>query len=232
MTNRGTDRDYIDPPSERADVFVDGEEIDEHERNPQQIPAERHKSPPHKSVDLSHTFGRMEGDGSGSHSDVQIDARKATERDDRGGKTGMDTSEASGFYDETIVRDGKRRSRAEWLLLLNNGYRSKQRKSENEQADNERWIDTFTSRLDMTEYQTERVKTIIDSVNMKHFGHYTVEMIVLAAITLAAQADGRMIRDERTFHQLVIDTDTSMKTINRIRELLREKSDLLDEIES
>lgn len=222
LTDYDIDDDYIGVDPQRAEITDDEDKyVPQDERDV--------RWPQQPSVDTSHTFGRMEGDGSGNRTDEQIDARTATERDDRGGETGMDVSDADGYYGERIIREGKQRSRAEWLLLLNNGFRSKERKQENQEADNQRWLDAFTAQLSLTDYQKSRVETIINSVNMAHFGTYTVEIITLGTISLVTQEDNRMIRDERAFKELLVDVNGSLRDIRRVRTLVKEKSDLFGE---
>ena len=220
------DDEYIDVEPQRSAINIDEEQRDT-------PPDKREVCKPNnvageQSVDMSHVFGRMQGDGSQTFGDLQIDARKATERDDRGGETGMDVSDAGGYYSEKIIRDGKQRTRAEWLLLLNNGYRSQSRKQDNQTADNERWIDTFTAQLELTDYQISEVRRIIKSIDMSKFGTYTVEIIVLAAISMVTQQDDRMVRDERKYKKLLVAANGDFRDIRRVRNLIKEKSPLFD----
>lgn len=217
------DSDYIDVESESVDISVDANDLDKKERE-RGIPPSSYQS-----VDLSHTFGRMRGDGSGTAIDESIDSKEAYDRDDRGGDTGMDISDAQGHYADTIIREGKTRSRAEWLQLLNNGYRESW-ESESRERDNQMWLDTICSRVDVTPHQKAKTKRIIDSVRMDKFGGrpYTVEIITLAALSLATEADRRMVREERTYRKLVADLDQNTKTIRKCREMIKDKSPLYE----
>lgn len=251
------DRDYIDPPTGRANITVDGESAQQFEQDTDYVDSEtksqiregmtyifdqpdrpeqaeiyerqaRHQTAQEHVPDQSYLFNRDDDAMSGTAYDVVIDRRAVSDRDDRGGtRTGMDPNEAGGYYAQRIIRDGKTRTRASWLNLLQDGYRDKRRAVENSKMDYNGWIDTFCANLDLTPYQKQRVRKIITDVNLNHFGPYTVEMVVLATISLVAEADGRFIRDERAYHKLVMGVDTSLKTIKNIRSLLHEKSQMV-----
>jgi hypothetical protein len=222
LTDYPIDEDYVDPPDKQpADVNVSDDAVDSYERDPQFLP-------PKKSTDLSHTYGRQAGDGVKDSVSEEIDQRKIPERDDRGGtRTGMDISNVDGYYKKEIIRSGKLRTRAEWLRMLQDGYRDNYYRDETFKMDNDAWIETFASKLSLTEYQTTRISRIIDSVKLNHFGRRTVEIVVLAAIQYVAGEDNRDVTSEEMFKTLVATTDTSLSEVERTKELLESKSPLL-----
>jgi hypothetical protein len=56
--------------------------------------------------------------------------------------------------------------------------------------------------------------------------HYSSQMVVLAIISIVANEDNWFIRDEDDYRRLLEDTDTSLRDISNIRQLVRDKSDL------
>lgn len=118
-----------------------------------------------------------------------------------------------------------RRGRA--LAKLNDGYRSRERRSQNAEARLTRTLDILCGHIETTPYQRERAETIADSVNMAHMGPYTTETIVLAAVSLACNEDGRWVRDEANFRGAVEDVDATLRDIRLCRNLFREKSEVL-----
>lgn len=176
--------------------------------------------------DGSHTYDRSDIGMAGTARDVEIDRRDVTDRDDRGGtRTGFNSNEANeGVLSKIVIRDGSVWKYADWLRLLQIGYRDKTRKAENENFDTQSYMEMFTSRLDMTTYQDERVRKIINSIDMSNMAHYPKEVVVLAVISIVANEDDRWIRDERTYKDLVTDLDSSMEDIKNTRRLVKEKS--------
>lgn len=181
--------------------------------------------------DASHTYDRSDEGASGTARDVEIDQRSVSDHDRRGGtRTGFDPSDVEeGFLTRSVMRDGKLRTYSEWLRLLQHGYRdiSLSRAQENADADTQTYIQTFTSVLEMSPYQGDRVTKLVESINMGHMAHYPREIIVLAVISVVANEDDRWIRDEQKFKDLVRDLDGSMEDVKNARRLVKEKSDLL-----
>lgn len=221
LTDFPIDSDYIDNEQQRADIDVSDEKVDEYERDPQFLP-------PKQSTDLSHTYGRQAGDGVKNSIEEEIDQRTVPERGNRGDtRTGMDINEADGYYAERIIRNGNLRTRAGWLKMLQDGYMQSEWREEGRKMDNQRWMDTFASKLDLTSHQRKRVERIIKSVRLDHFASYTVEIIVLAAIKIVTKDDDRHVSQEKTFLNLIESIDYSQHDIKRCEELLTEKSNLL-----
>ncbi len=176
--------------------------------------------------DASHTFDRSDDGTAGTPRDVEIDAQTISERDDRGQtRTGFNPSEASdGIMSKSVTRDGKEQTFAQWLRTLQDGYRDSSRKEENMREEERKFIETTTSFLGMTEYQSERVKHIIDGMNFRYLGPYPMETAVLATISIVANEDDRWIREEDEYERLVSDIDSSMKDIKNVRQLVKNNS--------
>lgn len=198
------DTDYIGVDEQRADVTAGSTE----------------------TFDASHTYDRSNDGGTGTERDVKIDAQTVSERDDRGQtRTGFNPFEASeGVLSKSVTRSGKTRSYAEWLMLLQNGYRDTSRKTENMREEEKKFIETATSYLEMSTYQRERVKHIINGMNFRYLGPYPMEAAVLAAISIVANEDDRWVREEETFKRLVTDIDGSMRDIKNVRQLVKQNS--------
>ena len=182
-------------------------------------------------LDIAHTYDRSDTAMSGTARDVEIDRRTVTDRDDRGGtRTGFNPSEATeSNLSKMVIRDGKKRSKAQWLLLLQQGYRdiSMSRAQQNADAETQSYIETFTSAVEMNSYQRDRTEAIVESINMAHMAHYPREVIILATISIVANEDDRWIRDESGFKGLVSDLDASLEDIKNARMLVKGKSSLL-----
>lgn len=180
-------------------------------------------------LDLSHTYDRSDTAMSGSDIDVKFDRRPVTDRDERGGtRTGFDAGDTTlGRFSDTIIREGKQYTRAKWLRLLNDGYRAPERKAENEQTETDAYLSTFAARLELSDYQANRLEAIIESVAMDEFGPYPKEVIILASMSVVANEDDRWLRDEDAFKQLVSDLDSSMEDVKNARLLVKRKSPLL-----
>lgn len=209
-------------------MSLDNHPIDDDYIGVQEQPAAVEQSDEFR-YDASHTYDRSDEGLSGTARDVEIDRRRVSDRDRRGGtRTGFNANEVDdGHLARTVVRDGHRRTYSEWLRMLQNGYRSSRRKGDNESADVQTYIQTFTSFLEMTPYQGDRTTRIVDSINMGHMAHYPREIIVLATLSIVANEDDRWIRDEAGFKELVRDLDSSMEDVKNARILVKNKSDML-----
>lgn len=206
------DTDYCDvPDAERASVAQSPDTSDSLYR----------ESPP--SDDKSWTYGT--GDAStlaGTELDEEIDQNAVIANDGRSDTRTM-------FY----AYDAPTDTRNKWwrLAKINDGMYTSQRDTKNKEADNNRWIDTFTRYLGMTPYQTERVRAVIDGTPLQNMGRYSAQESILGAISIVCNEDDRWVRDDPAFERLVADIDSDMYTVRRVRDLLREKSTELDEPE-
>lgn len=202
------DDDYIDVESDRADVsFTDDESRDEQERE-SDLPS---------AMDYSHEFDTSKGNGASERIDDIIDDAAIIENDGR--------SETRTFFrpDEASTNV----EQYERMVQYQDGMWDSSRASKNKKADNDRWVDTFCSYLDVPDYQEERVQLVVESVNMSHMAHYSAQETILASISIVENERGRWVRDEDEFRDLVRDVDTSLDSMKKVRILLRDKSDQL-----
>lgn len=202
------DEDYIDVTRRRADVSSDEEEAesDTFERG----------SRAHQNADMGRTFDMSAGAGAASDIDELIDQNAIVEHDGR--------AETRTFYYPSEAPEGRRRRMAR-MLRWQEGERAPERDAQNKEADRFRWVDTFTSELEMTDLQQERVQLVVDEVNMKHMANYSAEKVILGIITLVANEDDRWIREEDGFRGLMTDLDSDLDEIKSIRKLIRTKSE-------
>lgn len=212
---RPIDDDYCDVGDpQRADVSHNPDTSDDLDRQP---PAES---------DRSFTFGTERGTLAGTRIDDLIDEEAVIANDGR-------SRTRTWFHPSDMDADRETVERYWRLMKLNDGVQSPDRDVQNKQADNNRWVDTICKRLDLSEYHTERVRHMIDETNLKHMATYTVEKVVLAAVTYVVReeridrgADEWLSGDE-TFVQLCQAIDTDQYELRRIRQLLQDKCEAL-----
>lgn len=209
------DEEYIEPDRKRADCRISDrtEKDDELDRS---APTAQAADVSADKSDMSHHFDHGAGSGAASGIDDAIDKDAVQEHDGRAEtRTGFDPRES---------KDPEKWRR---LNVLNDDHRHPDRKQQNRDADKRRYADTFCGHLGMSRYQRERVKAITRSINMKHMAYYGSDEVILAIVSLVANEDGWFIRDEQTYKDLIRDVGSSMHRIKRIRQLVREKSDLM-----
>lgn len=96
-----------------------------------------------------------------------------------------------------------------------------------EQQNREEWkrrvVDTFTSRLELTDYQCKRTEHIVmDVLSINSFGHFSVEQVTIGVINCVARGDGRRIEKEEQFCELALDAGFHDRTLNgRLKTLRR-----------
>lgn len=209
------DEDYLDVESERADLSTHEDESDELDRSP---PSAHRDDVSTDSVDMSHIFDVGSGSGAASSIDELIDENAVIENDDRSEtRTFFYPSEAANWHWQ----------RAQRLARLQDGHRSPERKEQNRGADRRRWAESFGAKLGMSANRIDRVKHIVEGMNMAHMGYYSSSKIILATISLVANEDDRFIRDEIGYKELMRDVDTDMDELKQMRRLIRDKSDRL-----
>lgn len=204
------DDSYIDVERKRADVSIDVDEEEDAEE-----PLDR-ASAAHGNADTdkSFAFGRERGTLSASEIDEMIDASAIQENDNRSQtRTGFDPRESD---------DPEKWRR---LNKLNDGWRAKERKTQNRWADRQRWTETFCGFLELPPADKERVKHIMSDIDMSRMGHYTSQETILGVISLVTNERGRWIRDEEAFRRLLNDIGSSLWRIKRIRQLIRQRTD-------
>lgn len=206
------DEDYIDPPSERADVSTTEEDPDSVDFSEvEDVPSSEH-------TDMSYTF-MLDGSGLGGTAwDHEIDMNAPQEHDGRARtRTGFDERESDD------PRKWKRLSAWQEGRWGDESHYPDQGR----EVDQRRFLSMFSSGLDLTTYQRGRVAAVIAELNFGHMAHYSTETIILSIISLVVNEDGRWIRDEEHFKRLVRDVGASPRDIRSCRQLVRRKSDLL-----
>lgn len=208
------DDDYIDVEKRRADVSTTTERPDDEIARTK---AAAGHAQTHPRGDMSHVFDAGSGNGSSSQIDEKIDESAIIEHDGR-------ASTRTFFYPEQAPQRSQQQYKRliQWQEDKWSGMKNAQRA-----ADRRRTVGTFCSQLDMSEYHNKRVTNVMEGLNMSHMAHYSSEKVILAIISLVANADGRFIRDEDAFRELVSLVDSDLGEIKRVRELVRDKSDRL-----
>lgn len=211
------DDEYIDVKKRRADVSTGDE--DEYDDNLHRSPesAQISDMSAHK-IDMSHRFDDASGAGASNQTDELIDENAIMQND---GRAPTNTF----FY----VVEAPERKQQQFARMYRHqeGVGDPDRRSQNRPADNRRDVEIFCAFVELGQYQTERVTAIVEDLELQHMAHYSVQEVVLGAITLVANERGRFIRDEDDFKQLVEDSGSDMYTVKRVRQLTRRKSDLV-----
>jgi len=164
-------------------------------------------------------------DGSKSDSDVWKDSSESVDMEV--GSTArtfiqhLDADVDDNISNPFVEKFGDVYTKWDWLNQVHNGRTSQSRKEEKRYNDIRRDAKTFCSQLDMTEYQRERVLSLLDDVESFHHGQYRAEAVVFAAITLVANVDGWRIRNEDIFHKLRDERDVSSNQVREMRKQLR-----------
>jgi hypothetical protein len=202
------DDDYIGVEKRRADVSTAEDSHDDDIcRSPR---AAEH-------ADMSHAFDDGDGSGASSRTDELIDDNAIIEHDGR-------ASTRTFFYPEQAAEQHRDRY---YRMLQYQEDKWSGMKNAQRRADRMRTVGNFCGQLDMSTYHRNRVTEVMDSIEMSHMAHYSSPLVILAIISLVANADGRFIRDETQFRNLMRDIDTSLNELKNVRELVRKKSDIL-----
>lgn len=93
------------------------------------------------------------------------------------------------------------RSKLERLAALNDGERSPDRPRQNSVADKSRIIDIFCGYCEVP--YRDRVNYLYDHFDMSRKGSYSYEEVILAIISLVCQSNGRFVRNESNFIDLM-----------------------------
>lgn len=168
------------------------------------------------TTDQTHRIAFSVGDGAATRIDNLIDEKAVEENDGRSNTRTM-------FYASESASEQQYKR----LAKLNDGMYSPDRKQQNAWADKKRWVDGFTSYVEMDATSEERVFTILKSLNMKHMGPYSTEKVILAIISIVANEHNRRIRSEDGYYQLVEDCATTLDEVSRVRRLVMEKCPIL-----
>lgn len=188
------DKDYIDPP--------EPEEIE---------PVEEERT--QEEIDKTHTF--LSGEQAET-AEIQWDRMAIEQNDGRGDHATM-------FYGKDAATPDER-ERYERLASVNEGMREsgREHKSKSNVVDKANFAKTCCSALEMTGFQQERVVWLTERVNVNMFGHYSYEHIILALISIVANEDGRWIRDEPKFQDMMVANEIDLLQIRRLRIMMKE----------
>lgn len=221
MEDYGIDEDYIGVESKRADISPRSSDDEERDAD---LP------PSYDELGADRTYLYL-NDGSGAAGtswDKTIDEEAPQEHDGRAlTRTGFDPREAAGAMSRTVTREGKRMSYARWLSTLNDGYRSSVYTMDSDKAMVRRMTATFASSLGLAKSQRATLEDVMGDLELDHLAHYSAEIVILAAISLIANADDRWIRDEERFKRMVHDVGYKMGDVKNCRLLIKRKTDLL-----
>jgi hypothetical protein len=215
--SKPVDESYIDVEAQRADISHSGEaekndNMDRSQASAQNLDVSA------ESTDMSHRFDDASGSGASAKIDELIDKNAVIEHDGR--------APTRTFFYTTEAPEGKK-EQFKRMYRHQEGVGDPQRDVANRASDRRRTIQTICARLGMKQYHRDRIQLIVDSINMSHMAHYSSQEVILGIITIVANEDGRFIRDEQAFKDLVDDVGSDMYTIKRVRGLVRDKSDHL-----
>lgn len=88
-----------------------------------------------------------------------------------------------------LHRDPEDRRSWDSLAKKNDGVGCSSRRSDNFNADVKRWVQTFSTQLNLTAYQKRRVAFVVDEIDLSTFGSIPAEHVILGAITLVVDED-------------------------------------------
>jgi len=138
-------------------------------------------------------------------------------------------------FDETAPQshDGRARTRTKFypeegsdnidyerLAILNDGLHSENRKQRYYDAERRRDMDIFCSTLNLHENDKERCQYLLQKIDDVRT-HKSGEVAILAIISLVANENERMIRQEETFQELCDSCNVTRSQIRNSRKKLR-----------
>lgn len=174
------------------------------------------------NYDYSYLFDTGFGAGSNNDIDDMIDDAGIIEND---GRSQTRTTFLAG---EASYASEKRYTQYKRLAKVNDGMWDSNRGADNFKADMRRTAKTFCSQMEFRERQTERVLWVLNHLSINSFGHYSTEKVLMAVISLVANEDRRLIRDEPDYRELVSAVGMTMDEVKRVRMMVRERTDTFD----
>jgi len=108
------------------------------------------------------------------------------------------------------------------LAKLNDGLDDNEQWKRRNAAERRRDMETFCSTFDFTDTDVERCHYLLESVENGQ-RHQSDEVLVLAIITLVANENDRMIRQEGAFQELCDTCEVTRSQIRNSRDKLRDK---------
>ena len=172
--------------------------------------------------DLTYLFGRMLGAGSGSELDDLIDTNAIIDADGRSkSKTFFYPDDVDGVSDQRI-KQYKR------MLRWNEGEGESDRSARSFKADQRRSVQTLCNQSNLNDYQRDRVLAIMKELNINSFGQFSTEHVALGVMTLVANEDRRMLRDEDEFRRVMKSVGASLNDVRTIRWMVRSRTTAFD----
>lgn len=176
------------------------------------------------NYDKTHLFWAGDGAGSNEAIDDIIDQEAIIENDGR-------SNTRTFFYPGDAVYESVERERQFQRLIRwqdGEGHPSESRAAANFKADMKRTAQTFCSQCEFTPHQTRRVEYVMKDLDVNSYGHYSTEKVILAVMSLVANEDRRLLRDEQTFRDLVDDVGMTMEQVRTVRLMTRQRTDAFD----
>jgi len=174
------------------------------------------------NFDSSYLFDTGFGAGANKELDDMIDDAGIINNDGRSNtRTTFLAGEAS--YDSE-----RRYNQYKRLAKVNDGMWDSNRAADNFKADMRRITKTFCSQVELNSRQQERVQWVMDDMDINSFGSYSTEKVLLGVMSLVANEDRRLLRDEDSFRGLVVSVEMTMDEVKRVRQLIRDRTDTFD----
>lgn len=139
-----------------------------------------------------------------------------------------------------LHRDPSDRRSWQTLAEQNDGVGDPSRKQDNYEADVRRWVDTFTSQVDLNEYYTARTEHLIneilqDSDKELWHGDLSAEWLIAGAMSLVHDADiedpdrfDERLSQRSSFQRLMNDLGMGRTDLRLARKVAHQKTDLFD----
>lgn len=113
-----------------------------------------------------------------------------------------------------------------WKRLkgLDDGKGEADRKADKDEQGYRRDLHAWSSQLQLTNAQLDRAEYLFGLVDMAKAGTISSEALILAAISLAANEDQRMIKQEDIFHTIRDSAGVGRKTLRTARQRIRDQT--------
>lgn len=208
------DSDYVDTGDrERADVSVDRDDLE---------------SAADEDVWVSDgtLLDTGSGMGSGDYWDDREDEQAVIENDGRSLNETFFYGESASFP-EPIADRGPNSTmpRGERLAKYNDGWRINDgyRAPRNRKADRERFIGVLCSQLEVATSLEERIRKVTEDLPLSEMGWYSSDMVILAVLSFVTNEQGRWIRDESAFREIMQAVGMDLSDLRSCRKLVRNK---------
>lgn len=153
-------------------------------------------------------------DGALSASEVEQDFTNITVND------GRSITRTTFWPSDVATKYSHSRNNLKRLASLNDGARASDRPRQNSVADKNRLIDIFCGHCGVP--YSERINYLYDHIDMSRKGTYGFEHIILAIMSLVCQSNGRFIRNESDFIELLDTANMNHSDLRSCKDLCRE----------